>query len=350
MFVRGIFKYVILLCGFTIVVLLTRIIENRIENENFTVFSLSEEDEYLSKTTHPNTERSNQDIKTHNKNTKTNINILHAHQINKRNTISSSRSTDLPTIYAITPTYKRFLQKAELTRVANTFRHVKNFHWIVVEDSRIKTNLVHNFLENCGLKYTHLNIRTPKPLRRSRKQPRWSTSRGVEQRNLGLAWIRIHVSLNKTKGVVYFADDDNTYDVRLFEEMRFIKRVGIWPVAFTGAARWSGPVCKNGKVIGFHNNWKPWRSFPIDMAGFAINVKLLIKVFPNASFDPEVRPGLMETSFLEQITTVGELEGKADDCMKVYVWHTRTETPVININGERQLIKLGVPSNLLVET
>lgn len=66
-----------------------------------------------------------------------------------------------------------------------------------------------------------MNIRTPKTLRRSRKQPRWSKSRGVEQRNLGLEWIRTHVNPNKTKGVVYFADDDNTYDVRLFEEVGY---------------------------------------------------------------------------------------------------------------------------------
>lgn len=186
------------------------------------VFSLSEEEDesLLARTTHPYTEGSNKHINAHNKIVKRNENILHAHQMVKRNTISSSR-TDLPTIYAITPTYKRFLQKAELTRVANTFRHIQNFHWIIVEDSKLKTSLVHDFLENCGLKYTHLNIRTPKPLRRSRKQPRWSKSRGVEQRNLGLEWIRTHVNPNKTKGVVYFADDDNTYDVRLFEEVRF---------------------------------------------------------------------------------------------------------------------------------
>lgn len=114
--------------------------------------------------------------------------------------------------------------------------------------------------------------------------------------------------------------------------MRFIKKVGIWPVAFTGAARWSGPVCKNGKVIGFHNNWKPWRTFPIDMAGFAINVKLLINDYPNASFEPQVRPGLMETSFLEQITTIDELEGRADNCMKVRLCCTSRQ---LNVEDEK---------------
>ena len=40
----------------------------------------------------------------------------------------------LPIISAITPTYERFLQKAELTCLSQTFKHVKNFDWIVVED------------------------------------------------------------------------------------------------------------------------------------------------------------------------------------------------------------------------
>ena len=39
--------------------------------------------------------------------------------------------------------------------------------------------------------------------------------RGVSNRNEAMDWIREHV----TEGVVYFADDDNSYDIRLFEEV-----------------------------------------------------------------------------------------------------------------------------------
>ena len=128
-------------------------------------------------------------------------------------------SVGLPTIFAITPTYQRFLQKAELTRVSNTFHLVPNFHWIVVEDSAEKTRLVENFLNQSGLDFTHLNIRTPRLLRRSKSKPRWTKSRGLEQRNKALDWLRENVNPNTTRGVVYFADDDNTYDRRLFEEV-----------------------------------------------------------------------------------------------------------------------------------
>lgn len=256
----------------------------------------------------------------------------------------------LPAIFVITPTYRRFLQKAELTRTAQTLKHVKNLHWIVVEDSHERTNLVKRFLSRCGLNYTHLNVRTPAEMRRRKNKPRWTKSRGVEQRNVGIDWLRENVNPNLTKGVVYFADDDNTYDIRLFEEMRSINIVGVWPVAFTGAARWAGPICKHGHVVGFHTNWKPFRTFPIDMAAFAINLRRLLVERPEARFDPDIKPGFLETSFLEQITTVEELEPRAGNCLKVYVWHTRTETPIININGEKQLIKRGKPSNPDVET
>lgn len=41
--------------------------------------------------------------------------------------------------------------------------------------------------------------------------------RGVSNRNRGLKWLRA----NATDGVFYFADDDNTYDVSIFEQVNF---------------------------------------------------------------------------------------------------------------------------------
>ena len=42
--------------------------------------------------------------------------------------------------------------------------------------------------------------------------------RGVANRNAGIEWIR-H---NATEGVVFFGDDDNTYDLRIFEEVSLL--------------------------------------------------------------------------------------------------------------------------------
>ena len=132
--------------------------------------------------------------------------------------ISDVLNDNQPTIYAITPTYARPVQKAELVRLSQTFLHLNNFRWIVVEDSEHKTHLVANFLQNSGLNYTHLSIATPKPYKLGKDDPSWLKPRGVEQRNVGLDWIIENTGAEDT-GVVYFADDDNTYSLKLFEEV-----------------------------------------------------------------------------------------------------------------------------------
>lgn len=124
-----------------------------------------------------------------------------------------------PVIYAITPTFARPVQKAELTRLAQTFLHVVNFHWIVVEDAPQKTVLVTRLLETSGLIYTHLSAATPPNYKLGRNDPNWKKPRGVEQRNAALRWLRENLKPSD-KGVVYFADDDNTYSVKLFHEVR----------------------------------------------------------------------------------------------------------------------------------
>ena len=126
---------------------------------------------------------------------------------------------NLPMIYTITPTYARPVQKAELTRLVHTFLHIKNLHWIVIEDSAWKTPLVTNLLANSGLKYTHLNEMTPADYKLEEKDPEWLKPRGVLQRNRGLQWLRENLDSSPIKGVVYFADDDNTYDLKLFNEV-----------------------------------------------------------------------------------------------------------------------------------
>lgn len=126
---------------------------------------------------------------------------------------------NLPYIYAITPTYKRLTQKADLTRLCQTFKHVTNFYWILVEDANSKTDLVERFLKQCGVRYAHLAVRTNIELQRGESDPRWKKARGVEQRNAGLAWVRKNIERRMANGVVYFIDDDNTYDLEIFEQV-----------------------------------------------------------------------------------------------------------------------------------
>lgn len=54
------------------------------------------------------------------------------------------------------------------------------------------------------------------PMPEKYKLKKGAKPRGVSNRNRGLQWIRA----NATRGVFYFADDDNTYDIELFDEVR----------------------------------------------------------------------------------------------------------------------------------
>ena len=70
----------------------------------------------------------------------------------------------------------------------------------------------------CAVQSTHLNTRTDPSLQLKPNEPNWLRNRGVEQRNLAIDWLRQHCD-SETSGVVYFGDDDNTYDLQLFEEV-----------------------------------------------------------------------------------------------------------------------------------
>lgn len=64
------------------------------------------------------------------------------------------------------------------------------------------------------------------------------------------------------------------------------------------------------------------------MAGFAINLDLILSK-QDAQFSYKMAKGYQESEFLSYFVTKDELEPMADNCTKVYVWHTRTETPAI---------------------
>lgn len=88
----------------------------------------------------------------------------------------------LPMIYAITPTYYRAVQKAELTRISQTLALVPNVHWILVEDAEEKSDLVVNLLNECNLLYTHLTAKTPSNLKLNFKKVgfSWTDSNWVQ--------------------------------------------------------------------------------------------------------------------------------------------------------------------------
>lgn len=80
------------------------------------------------------------------------------------------------------------------------------------------------------------------------------------------------------------------------------------------------------------------------MAGFAVSLKLIYER-PEATFSYRIPRGFQESHLLSLlIEGPDELEPKADNCSKVFVWHTRTENAKLN-----QELRLKVPSNHGIE-
>ncbi|EDW62795.1 galactosylgalactosylxylosylprotein 3-beta-glucuronosyltransferase I [Drosophila virilis] len=263
---------------------------------------------------------------------------------------TKSLTDTLPKIYAITPTYSRPAQKAELTRLSHLFMLVPNLHWIIVEDANSTTALVRNVLLRAGLtdRFTQLNIKTPPEFKLQGKDPNWIKPRGVEQRNLALNWLRSHADVDR-HAIVFFMDDDNSYALELFVEMSKIKpgRVGIWPVGLVGGLMVERPLLnEENKVIGFNAAWRPERPFPIDMAAFAISMDLFFK-YPQAAFSYEVQRGYQESEILRYLTTSDQLQPLANNCRDVLVWHTRTEKT--KLNAEEMLQRQGKRSDEGIE-
>lgn len=63
-----------------------------------------------------------------------------------------------------------------------------------------------------------------------------------------------------------------------FLQMQTTQKVTMWPVGLVTELGVSSPIVKNGRVVGFYDGWNGQRKFPVDMAGFAINLQLFIDV------------------------------------------------------------------------
>ncbi|KAM7315171.1 hypothetical protein ISCGN_004954 [Ixodes scapularis] len=161
---------------------------------------------------------------------------------------------------------------------------------------------VASIVAGSGLPSVHLLGPCPKEHRKP------SSGRGAAGRRRALQWLRQNASL---PGVLYFADDDNTYDFRLFDEMRWVRKVGVLPVGLVGRFGVSSPVVVAGRVVGFHDSFDSGRTFPVDMAGFAVNLRLVLDGQPDM---PYVL-GMQETRFLESLNvTTAQLEPLARNC------------------------------------
>jgi hypothetical protein len=117
------------------------------------------------------------------------------------------------TLYIVTPTYYRNTQMADLIVMRNTLVLVPKLVWIVIEDAEAKSDRIIDMLRQSRLKHVHMSIQTPKEI--DGKPVLAQNGRGIFQRNAAINWFREHQN-ETTDGVLYFADDDNRYDVQQY--------------------------------------------------------------------------------------------------------------------------------------
>ncbi|VDM38079.1 unnamed protein product [Toxocara canis] len=249
----------------------------------------------------------------------------------------------LTQIIVITPTYRRASRLADMTRMANTLTHIENLHWIVVEDNNSPVAAVERLLNRTGLPYTYIAAKTVPGYPRKDKfvnavrsekvyeKHSLGSGRGWYQRTVALQYLRNHtdeVTEGADRSVVYFADDDNSYDIRLFNDyIRNVRKVGIWAVGLVGGVLIEMPDVRNGTVVGWHVVWNKKRKFATDMAGFAIALDVILN--STAVFGTSCKRGLgaPETCLLEDLGLErSDLEpfGFHQEHRELLVWHTKT--------------------------
>ena len=99
--------------------------------------------------------------------------------------------------------------------------------------------------------------------------------------------------------------------------MKTTRKISVWPVGLVGGLGAEGPVCENDTVVSWHTSWAKARKFPLDFAGFAIHIDVLLGN-PKILVNSKANIGYMETDYLEQVAEdKEELEPKADNCTEV---------------------------------
>lgn len=219
------------------------------------------------------------------------------------------------TIYVITPTYTRPSQAPDLTRIAQTLELAAlkfvDIFWIVSEDAPKRSKIVSDIMSQTNLPTVHLL--GPRPQTHLDKR----SGRGVSNRLAGLNWLRSQFTGTTTQGIIYFADDDNSYDIRVFDEMKNTNGVSVWPVGMIAKVGVSSPILDitNASVIGFHDPFMTRRKFAVDMAGFAVDLQLfLTKVKATMPY----KVGYEEDYFIRSLgVKMADLEPKANNCTMV---------------------------------
>lgn len=232
-------------------------------------------------------------------------------------------------IIVVTPTYNRPNRKKYLQRVMRTLRRVPNILWLLVEDDSKKDPDIELLLNKSMIEHLYLNIGPTRDL-------------ASTQRSFVFEYIKKH----KLQGIIYVADDDNYYSLRLFKEIRKTKRISVFPVGHLSSDGIERPMIKNKRIIGWNSDWQS-RKFPVDWAAIAFDAKVLNGINPpiikGVNWFEAVNKGLVdpswdkakrvdwlrenkegESEFLEKFMhSWDEFELLNKQCTRCYAWHNQ---------------------------
>ncbi|KAL3102339.1 hypothetical protein niasHS_003748 [Heterodera schachtii] len=215
-------------------------------------------------------------------------------------------------------------------RFSQTLMHIADLHWVVIEDANATSDAVQRILVRSGIPFTYFST-TTKP---------GFPKRGWTHRNVGLDFVRQHYALFPHNGVGPSLRSSvaslclcNWF---FFRSQRYIKKVrtiGIWAVGLAGSAIVEAPHVENGTITKWDVVYAPKRRFAVDMAGFAVNLRLILN--KNASFNLGCVRLSPESCFLAQFGIPREKVepfGWNDEPKEILVWHTKTKN--IGTRGE----------------
>lgn len=207
----------------------------------------------------------------------------------------------LPRLFILTCTYARPRREEFLRRCLGIFQQVANLHWMVVEDGSATDPAVTQLLAQSGIEHSYFHAGPSHDWGGSQKE-----------------FILDHLRQQNLEGIAYFADDDNGYDPRLFDEIRKTQRISVFPVGDLGPTGIEKPSVRKGRIVRWISDWKD-RSYPIDTGGFAFHTSLL-RDTTGSLWPFKGRGG--ETQLLQKLVRdMHDFEPLCDDCRQCYVIH-----------------------------
>ncbi|CAD5219241.1 unnamed protein product [Bursaphelenchus xylophilus] len=231
---------------------------------------------------------------------------------------ATSAQDDAPSnttkVILITATRDRPQRAADFNMLVQTIRHLENVFWIVVEGDAEKNLYMKQLLVRSKVPHVYLD------------RPDTELCNGWALHNEALDYIRRNDDLFPDDSVVYFAGDEDSFDLRLFEEyVRNVKEIGVW-AAGSGYVSAESPMVLHGKVIGWNVAWRPKRKFALTFHSFALKTGLIKK--SRAAFDMRCAGKAPEDCFLRQLD-INQSSivpfGHEGTSKNIFVYHRRVD-------------------------